>query len=197
MYQPFPNIPGRNGLQATIEVPALIRALRLPTGGRVLEIGCGRGVALPVLRRLLAPSLLVGLDIDASLIALAAAGMRGRGMGAVRSDAQALPFADETFDLVIDFGTCYHLGDPLAAMREVERVLVPDGLFVHETPVSQLLAHPVRSFARVLPWRDVPALNRSRTAVLWSARRKLPPWLPTSPGMRSCRSIPLPSAASR
>ena len=52
------------------------------------------------------------------------------------------------------------------------RVLRPDGLFVHETPAAQHLAHPVRSFGRTLPWGDVPELVRDRAALLWAARRK-------------------------
>jgi SAM-dependent methyltransferase len=182
-YSPFPNVAARNGLQATIEVPALVRALALPTGGRVLEIGCGRGVALPVLERLLRPALLVGLDIDASLVAIAARATNGRTAGAVHADAGRIPFEDGSFDIVIDFGTCYHVADPLAVMREVARVLAPGGLFVHETPVSQHLAHPVRSFARWLPWREVPSLRADRTAVLWSARRKQRAALPATPVM--------------
>jgi hypothetical protein len=49
-------------------------------------------------------------------------------------------------------------------------VLVPGGAFVHETPVAQHLAHPIRSFARGLPWSDTPFV-RERTGVLWSMRR--------------------------
>ena len=83
--------------------------------------------------------------------------------------------------MVIDFGTCYHVSGgavgSLAAMREIARVLAPGGLFVHETPVAQHLAHPIRSFGRSLPWRRVPSLTRDRSALLWSARRKsMLPW---------------------
>jgi SAM-dependent methyltransferase len=77
-----------------------------------------------------------------------------------------------SIDLVIDFGTCYHIPDPQGAMREIARVLQPGGWFVHETPVSQMLAHPVRSCGRLLPWSQVPALRFFRTAILWSARMK-------------------------
>ncbi|MGH7528501.1 MAG: class I SAM-dependent methyltransferase, partial [Gemmatimonadales bacterium] len=61
-YRPFPNEGGRNWRQEHIEIPLMLRALRLPRGARLLEVGCGRGVALPALARHLAPARLVGLD---------------------------------------------------------------------------------------------------------------------------------------
>ena len=67
-YVPFGNMESRNGLQERLEIPLLLRALRLPCGGRVLEVGCGRGVALPVLAERLRPEELVGIDVDRSLI---------------------------------------------------------------------------------------------------------------------------------
>lgn len=50
-YRPFPNEGSRNWRQEHVEIPLMLRALDLPRGARVLEIGCGRGVALPVASR--------------------------------------------------------------------------------------------------------------------------------------------------
>ena len=177
-YRPFDNVEMRNGLQALLEIPLMIHALRLPRGGSVLEVGCGRGVALPVLFDHLEPEELVGLDLDVTLLAEAQARVWRTGTDAtlVEGDLRDLPFESGRFDLVIDFGTCYHASDSMegrrAGLREVTRVLRDGGLFVHETRVAQRLAHPVRSLGRALPWRDVPQLVRDRSAVLWGARRK-------------------------
>jgi SAM-dependent methyltransferase len=75
------------------------------------------------------------------------------------------------FDLVVDFGTCFHIERSVDALREIVRVLAPGGLFATETPLSQLLSHPVRSFGRRLPWRAVAALKPGRHAGLWSLHR--------------------------
>ena len=177
-YRPFGNVETRNGLQAMVEIPLMIRALGLPRGGRVLEIGCGRGVALPVLYDRLEPDELVGLDVDVASLAEAQARVWRTGTEAtlVEGDVRDLPFEFGRYDMVIDFGTCYHASDTMAGrraiLREVSRMLCDGGLFVHETRFAQRLAHPVRSLGPTLPWRDVPELVPDRSAVLWGVRRK-------------------------
>ena len=181
-YVPFGNMESRNGLQERLEIPLMLRALRLPRGGRVLEVGCGRGVALPVLWSRLMPAELLAVDIDAGLLDVARRRIeRARLPVALHeADVRALPLASSSVDLVIDFGTCYHVSGGVpgarAAMAEIARVLRPGGLFVHETPVAQHLAHPVRSFAKSLPWRSVPSLAFDRAAILWAVRRKRAHW---------------------
>src|ERR1700709_1259576 len=146
-HQPFPDEEGRNARQAQLEVPALVRALRIPTEARVLEVGCGRGIALPVIDRLCRPTRLVGLDIDERLLAMAAEELRLSGAAAelCHGDVREMPLDADAFDVVIDFGTLFHIARPEAAVAEISRVLAPGGLFIHETKISQLLPPPVRS----------------------------------------------------
>jgi SAM-dependent methyltransferase len=176
-YAGFGNAEARNGLQERLEIPLMVRALALPRGGRVLEVGCGRGIALPVLAERLMPASLTAVDIDETLVALARERVVASGIVAtvVEGDVRSLPFDDQSFDLVIDFGTCYHVSGgsrgAIAAIGQIARVLVPGGLFVHETPVAQHLAHPLRAFGRTLPWGHVRGFVPQRSAVLWTARR--------------------------
>ena len=171
-YTAFPDVARRNLMQERIEVPALVRLLAVPPGARILEVGCGRGVALPALAKLCAPARLTGMDIDPRLLEEARERLVARGVEAELccGDVRAMPFADRTFDVVIDFGTCYHVSRPEAALQEVARVLVDGGELIHETRLSQLLAHPRRSGGRRLPWAETPQLVPHRTAVLWSSR---------------------------
>jgi ubiquinone/menaquinone biosynthesis C-methylase UbiE len=181
VYEAFPNMEARNGLQERIEVPLMLRALGIQPGGRILEVGCGRGIAMPVFAERLQPETLVGVDVDPALVAIARRRLAALGVNAtvVEADVRDLPFDAASFDLVVDFGTCYHVsgGDDgaLAALREIGRVLRPGGRFVHETPVAQHVAHPIRSFLRTLPWDDAPWFTRERARVLWSSRRKAGP----------------------
>jgi ubiquinone/menaquinone biosynthesis C-methylase UbiE len=174
-YQPFANLEWRNALQSSLEVPALVRLLRLSPGGTMLEVGCGRGIGLEALARRLEPAVLTGIDVDDRLLAMAESALGERGVNArlLRADVRDLPFDDAAFDTVFDFGTCYHVSRPAVALREVARVLRPGGLFVHESRLAQLVAHPARSFGRSLPWEAVPELVPCRSALLWSARRNV------------------------
>lgn len=176
-YVPFANMETRNGLQERLEIPLMIRALAIPKGLRILEVGCGRGVALPVFSERLEPEELWGVDVDPSLVRVARERIAAGKLPAtvVEGDVRALPFDSGRFDLVIDFGTCYHVSGGVdgarRALNEIARVLAPGGMFVHETPIAQHLAHPLRSFAKTLPWRYTTFL-RSKTAVLWTMRRR-------------------------
>ncbi|MEX2471326.1 MAG: class I SAM-dependent methyltransferase [Gemmatimonadota bacterium] len=151
-YRPFPEKPGRNARQQRIEVPLFVRLLGLAGRSRILEVGCGAGVALPVLHRLCSPDLLVGLDIDGTALRTAAehtAELRP-GVRLLQADVRSIPAASASFDAVVDFGTCYHVGRGDLAIREIERVLKPGGVFATESKLSQFLSHPVRSYGRSL-----------------------------------------------
>lgn len=153
-------------------MPALLFSLRLPEAPRMLEVGCGQGVALVALARLREPRRLVGIDIDPLAVAAAQRALSADRIDAevCGADVRALPFEDGSFDVVIDFGTLFHIARAEAGIAEIARVLAPGGLLVHETKISQLLSHPIRARARRIPWEVEPRLRAQRWAGLWAAR---------------------------
>jgi ubiquinone/menaquinone biosynthesis C-methylase UbiE len=175
-YRPFPNETQRNWRQEHVEIPLMLLLLGLPRRGRVLELGYGRGIALPVLARSLQPSRLVGLDQDRTLLAEAADRMNGYDISVelVLGDVRRLPFPDGDFDLIIDFGTCFHVRGADRALREVARALMPGGIFATETKLNQLFSHPLRSLGRSIPWESAADLTPARHAGLWQSWYRRP-----------------------
>lgn len=153
----------------------MVKALRLPRCQRVLEIGCGQGFALTALAHHCQPTRLVGIDIDLFLLKDAEKQIRESGIRAelYQEDVRRMPFDDGCFDLVIDFGTTYHLNRRLKALKEIARVLSHDGIFAYETPLNQILSHPLRARGRRIRWDLAPQLAPRRAAVLWSSRSKV------------------------
>jgi ubiquinone/menaquinone biosynthesis C-methylase UbiE len=107
-------------------------AAEAPVGGTVVDLGCGPGGVLLRLAAL-APSLeLTGVDADAEMIERAQrkAARRLPGPRAPRprfvvADAAALPFPDDSVDLLVSSYAVHHFPDRHAARAEMLRVLKP------------------------------------------------------------------------
>jgi len=183
-YRPFPNRARKNLAQRWFELPVLTKVLGLRRGVRLLEVGCGRGIALAYFQERLRPTRLVGLDIDSSLLAEAQSSWKGGApVELVWADVRAMPLSDASIDLVVDFGTLFHIARPERAVREIARVLSPGGLFVHETWASQLISHPLHLLRRraLAPWEGTTELMPRRTAGFWETHE----WVRRAPASRA------------
>ncbi len=103
----------------------------LESGQRVLDVGCGPGTITVDLGRLVAPGEVVGVDLVAGVLEEAE---QVRAQGRVDNvtfqvgDVYALDFEDGSFDVVHAHQVLQHLTDPVAALREMRRVLRPGGI---------------------------------------------------------------------
>src|SRR3970040_1388148 len=115
--------------------------------GRVLEIGVGSGLNLPLYTD--AAKRVVGLDTSPRLLSMARQVHRSdaRSTELIEGSAEALPLKDKSIDTVVTTWTLCTIPDVNAALREMRRVLKPSGelLFVE---------HGRSPDARVRRWQD-------------------------------------------
>jgi SAM-dependent methyltransferase len=110
----------------------LLMDLAGPLAGKsVLDVGCGDGTLASALRRSGA-SFVAGCDPDARMIAKATADATAAGdrMAFMRGRAENLPFHDGSFDIVTAVTVLSFVEDRARAVREMARVLKPEGRVV-------------------------------------------------------------------
>lgn len=129
--------------------------------GRALEIGCGTGFF--GLNAKLAGVLteLEVCDISPGMVAAArrTADRLGFTVGGQPADAEALPYDDDSFDLVVGHAFLHHIPDVALALREVLRVLRPGGRFVVGGEPTRYGDRVARWLSR-LTWRAVSFAGR-------------------------------------
>ena len=110
-------------------VPFFLPHLR--AGLRLLDCGCGVGSITLDLAAIVAPGETVGMDLDESQLALAREAAAARGLATARfqvGSVYELPFADASFDAALAHTLLFHLSEPLRALKELRRVLAPEGV---------------------------------------------------------------------
>ncbi len=138
MYKPWMGRSGYvHGAPDDAEVSRLVRqaafvatfslaSFEAPPGARVLDVGTGVGAMAAQLSRMFPGIHLTGVDVSSEQ--LARARVLHPSATYVRADAAALPFADASFDRVHMSWVLEHVGDPVAILREIRRVLTPEGV---------------------------------------------------------------------
>ena len=103
------------------------RATVAAAHGRVLEIGVGSGLNFPLYGKQV--ELLYGIDPSPRLLAIARRRATASGVPVelLLGSATAIPLSDNAVDTVVMTWTLCSIPDPLAALREMRRVLKPDG----------------------------------------------------------------------
>ncbi|MFE4669765.1 class I SAM-dependent methyltransferase [Streptomyces sp. NPDC056716] len=98
---------------------------------RILDIGCGPGTITADLAALVPQGRVTGLDHAPGILDQARATAAGRGLANIdftTGDVHALDFPDGSFDVVHAHQVLQHVGDPVAALREMARVTAPGGI---------------------------------------------------------------------
>ena len=134
-------------------------------GQRILDVSCGAGTLVHLAR--LAGLRATGVDFARSAIeAGQAAGRRG---DFVVGDAEALPFADESFDRVTNLGSVEHYEHPERGVAEMARVLQPGGRAVILVPNSFGYQHVLYAWRHGRVYDDGQPLQRYGAQSDWRA----------------------------
>lgn len=142
--------PLRFWLQNHIEAPLLTSMMPKPHPDirQALEIGCGFGNGIQLIRDHFGAEHVTAVDLDPEMIAAAKARWQESPHGLKQldftvADATSLPFADSQFDVVFNFAVFHHIPDWQAAIAEVARVLKPNGYFVVEDLYRTAICNPL------------------------------------------------------
>ena len=104
------------------------------THWRILDVGCGPGWFPLELADYAPDAAVIGVDLShpmtVTAVAHAAARHDGRHVHFAQARGEVLPFADDTFDLVVSTLALHHLQDPVAALQELRRVAQPTGRII-------------------------------------------------------------------
>jgi len=121
---------------------------------RILDVGCWWGWFIRYARE--KGGTLFGVDYDLEKLKDAFAFIGREGL--LISDAQALPFADNTFDIVFSWHVMEHLMQPELMLQHIHRILKKDGQLIIAVPSDLSLA--------VLPYRPIRFLLNKKEKVL-------------------------------
>ena len=163
------NNPVRAAVQRHYEARRLLRLGGRMSGGRALEVGCGRGVGVELILGVFGAERVDAFDLDPDMVRRAARRVKRRG-DRVRlwaGDVTRIDADDETYDAVFDFGIIHHVPNWRDALREIHRVLRPGGRLYAEEVLDRFIHHPL--------WRRVlehPMQDRFDAATFAAALRQ-------------------------
>jgi len=122
---------------------------RYKRAGRLLDVGCATGVFLRGMQRC-GDWQVYGVEINEHAVRIA----QRYGLDVRLGTLEQAGFPDEFFDGVTLWDVLEHLHDPAASLREIYRILKPDGVLVIRVPNAA--SHDARCFGRYWAGWDAP-----------------------------------------
>lgn len=116
----------------SVHIARYLFSLQYVKNRSVLDVACGTGYGLPLLKQ--QARWVTGVDVDVQAARTARAELSNASGDVVVADARHLPFEAGSFDAITSFETLEHLEDRDRFVRELARVLTADGLCVVSTP---------------------------------------------------------------
>ena len=169
-------------------IQTIVDFLDIRKGDSVLDAGCGEG---HLFSRVPASARQTGIDLSSAALEIAAS--RNPSAEWIHADLHKMPFADHTFDKICCSEVIEHVPDPVAVIRELHRVVKPEGRVIitvpNEVAINRLkdavLSNAIgRRFFPVIPRRTewhlteyTPTLLRTQASTCFNLLRdRILPW---------------------
>ena len=120
----------------------------------ILDVGCGTGKLLRAAATRFPGARLEGVDVAVEMVKHAQAMTPNGTIRFQQGTAEALPFPDASFDLVLSTMTFHHWHDQARGAAEVARVLTPGGRWLLADFVASGLMKPIRRLLRLHQFPD-------------------------------------------
>lgn len=147
-----------------------VESINTRPGQRILEVGVGTGLSLPVYRR---DARVTGIDVSPDMLAKARERVAQQGLTQVEAllemDAEAMSFANHSFDSVVAMYVASVVPNPKRLLAEMKRVCVPGGEvvvvnhFASNHPVLRQVERAVAPLSSTMGFRpdlELPSLQR-------------------------------------
>ena len=122
-----------NATEAAIHLNRYAMAKPFCKGATVLDAACGEGYGSYLMKSWGAKNV-EGIDISSDAIAFAKNQFKSEGLQYSLHTVEILPFEDNYFDLVVSLETMEHLENPELFLKEIKRVVKPDGVVILSCP---------------------------------------------------------------
>lgn len=143
----------------------------------ILDVGCGDGI-LP--RKFIGYCGYTGVDLSETMI------RRAKHKCFRVADATHLPFEDNSFDAVVSIDALEHMSDPLAALREMRRVMRTGGQTIIAVP-NERFRNALKRCAGIAPMREdgsswhLTYMDKERIIAMCNKAKLHPWWVGYSP----------------
>lgn len=114
---------------------------------RVLEIGCGDGYGAHLISSIGAD--VVAIDVDTNAINYAKRKYKDTNITFELYDGETIDYADHIFNMIVSFQVIEHVADVEKYLKNIKRLLKPEGIFIITTPSRTYRLKPNQK-----PWNE-------------------------------------------
>ena len=140
----------------------IIKSLNPKPNRKLIDVGCGAGHLLKEFEKLNLRT--YGIDISKRIIELARKNCKGE---LKIADGEKIPYKDNEFDYVVSIGCLEHYNNTEKGIRELARILKPEGLALIYVPNTFFIADVINVLFKGDIRKHIQEVNKTQTKEAW------------------------------